>query len=267
MRDIEKRYYNDRFTRFCNINENLTEGMVMSYDMEKVENDLKSRFNNVKCVINRSTNIYRLPTNRPTEKNMGNFEIVLTSFDNLNDIVKTVENVYGWFLSAVVLNGNIAFIDWNHNGKYEKATDPYVNMDMFTFVKRFLNGSLSSISIFVEAKFTVEDFHITELYHKTKLKYLRRIEKNGLIPKTEGNFTERVYFAKDIESIDPMIGGKFEDDEPILLRLNFDEFGNEIRDKYIFYKDPRDPNAVFTYDCINPKYIQKFINNEWKNII
>jgi hypothetical protein len=41
MRDIEKRYYNDRFTRFCNINENLTEGMVMSYDMEKVENDLK----------------------------------------------------------------------------------------------------------------------------------------------------------------------------------------------------------------------------------
>ena len=32
--------------------------------------------------------------------------------------------------------------------------------------------------------------------------------------------------------------------EPIILRLNFDEYGQEILDKYVFYKDPRMEDAV-----------------------
>lgn len=62
-----------------------------------------------------------------------------------------------------------------------------------------------------------------------------------------------------------MIGGKF-DDESILLRLNFDEYGDEIRNKYIFFKDPIKSSAAFTLDCIDPKYIQVMINVQWKNI-
>lgn len=268
MNELEKRYYNDRFTKFCNLNENLSEGMIMSYDMNKVENDLKSRFNNVKCVLNRSTNIYRLPTSKPSHDKLCNFEIILTSFDHLDDIINTVKDVYGWFLSAIQLNkrDDLYFVDWG-DGKYLKAMEPNLNMDMFAYIYRFLRNNVTSISILVEAKFTVEDFHIKELYHKTKLKYINRIKKNGLIPKSEGNFTERVYFSKDIQSIDKMIGGKFENDRSVLLRLNYDEYGDEIRSKYVFYKDPRDESAVFTYDCINPKYIQAYYNGTWNNII
>ena len=268
MNELEKRYYNDRFTKFCNLNENLCEGMIMSYDMNKVENDLKSRFNNVKCVLNRSTNVYRLPSNKPSNDKLCNFEIILTSFDHIDDIIKTVKDVYGWFFVAIQLNNrdDLYFVDWG-DGKYLKAMEPNLNMDMFAYIYRFLRNNINSISILVEAKFTVEDFHITELYHKTKLKNINKIKKNGLIPKSEGNFTERVYFSKSIDTIDNMIGGKFVDERPILLRLNYDEYGEEIRNKYVFYKDPRDESAVFTYDCINPKYIQAYYNGTWNNIV
>ena len=77
--------------------------------------------------------------------------------------------------------------------------------------------------------------------------------------------TCRIYQASTSELYGKVESVTYNTDSPIYIY--FDEFGDEIRDKYIFYKDPRDPNAVFTYDCINPKYIQKFINNEWKNII
>ena len=130
-----------------------------------------------------------------------------------------------------------------------------MNMEMYRYIHNVLNDDVDSLSIFVEAKYTVEDFRITELYHLTDKKYLPKIKKNGLTPKTHGNHPERIYFGKNIDDIYEMIGGKFEQGS-ILLRLNFDEYAEEITDKYVFYKDPRKSSAVFTLDCINPKYIQ-----------
>ena len=62
-----------------------------------------------------------------------------------------------------------------------------------------------------------------------------------------------------------MIGDKFE--IPILLRLNFEDYKNEILNKYNFYEDPRMENSIYTYDTINPKYLQLYKNNNWENII
>ena len=255
MEGIEKRYYNPKYTNFYNLNE----GLIQSYNMSKVENHLKSKFPNVIDVVNHAVNLYRIPSRKPIGNNTGSFEIKLSSFDNIDEIIEMIDKTYGWFVSVIVLNDNIAFADWDLNNRYLKVTDPYMNMEMYRYIHDVLNNKTDSISIFVEAKFTVEDFRITELYHITDTKYLSRIKKNGLVPKTHGNHPERVYFGKDLGDIYDMIGGKFEYGS-ILLRLNFNEHAKEITDKYVFYKDPRKPSAVFTLDCIDPKYIQMLVN-------
>lgn len=262
MKGIEKRYYNQRYTNFYNLNE----GLIQSYNMEKVEANLKSKFTNVIEVINHAVNIYRIPSRQPLGRNTGSFEIKISSFKDIDEIIETIDKTYGWFVSVIVLNNDIAFADWNLDGIYRKVNEPYMNMVMNRYIRNILNDKIDSISIFVEAKYTVEDFRITELYHLTDKKYLPKIKKNWLVPKTHGNHPERIYFGKNLYDIYEMIGGKFEQGS-ILLRLNFDDYGEEITDKYIFYKDPRKPSAVFTLDCINPKYIQIFVNDNWSNLI
>ena len=261
MKGIEKRYYNPNFANFYNLNE----GLIQFYSIDKVANHLKSKFTNVIDVVNHAVNIYRLPSKKPTGKNTGSFEIKIDSFDNFNKIIDTVDQTYGWFVSVVSLNDGIAFDDWNFDGTYLKVNDPYMNMEMHRFINNVLKDKVDSISIFVEAKFKVEDFRITELYHLTDSKYIQKIKRYGLVPKTHGNHPERIYFGKNLDDIYEMIGGKF-DDESILLILNFDEYGDEIRNKYIFFKDHRKSSAAFTLDCIDPKYIQVMINDQWKNI-
>jgi hypothetical protein len=218
MEGIEKRYYNSKYTNFYNLNE----GLIQSYNMSKVENHLKSKFPNVIDVVNHAVNLYRIPSRKPIGNNTGSFEIKLSSFDNIDEIIETIDKTYGW--------------------------------------------DVDSLSIFVDAKFTVEDFKITELYHLTDYKYLPKIKVNGLVPKTHGNHPERIYFGKNLDDIYEIVGGKFEYGS-ILLRLNFDEYAEEITDKYVFYKDPRKSSAVFTLDCIDPKYIQMLVNGSWINII
>ena len=262
MEGIEKRYYNSKYTNFYNLNE----GLIQSYNMSKVENYLKSKFPNVIDVVNHAVNLYRIPSRKPIGNNTGSFEIKLSSLDNINEIIKTIDKTYGWFVSVIVLNDNIAFAVWDLNGRYLKLIDPYLNMEMREYIHNVLNDVVDSLSIFVEAKFTVEDFRITELYHLTDYKYLPKIKLNRLVPKTHGNHPERIYFGKNLDDIYEMIGGKFEQGS-ILLRLNFDEYAEEITDKYVFYKDPRKSSAVFTLDCIDPKYIQMLVNGNWVNII
>lgn len=268
MYTLKERYYDSRKASFCSIDE----GLISSYDMTKCENALKSRFSSVVSVINRSTNKYRLPMWKDDGKNMGNFEIVLSSLDELNEICKYVEFAYGWFPSILEVDGS-EFVDWSRDGNFKYINGGAFNdMNLYTYLRNYHKGGISKISLFVEAKFTVEDFNITELYHVTDLKYLDKIRKNGLVPKSKGNFTERIYFGKDLNDIKAIFENRFS--EPLILRLNFDEYGKEILDKYVFYKDPRMESAVFTYDCIDPKYIQMVDENSkdsicyvFKNII
>lgn len=262
MECIEKRYYNSKYTNFYNLNE----GLIQSYNMSKVENYLKSKFQNVIDVANHAVNLYRIPSRKPIGHNTRSFEIKIYSFDNINEIIETIYKTYGWFVSVIVLNDNVSFADFDLNGRYFKVIDPYMNMEMREYIHNVLNDSVDSLSIFVEANFAVEDFRITELYHLTDKKYLPMIKKNGLVPKTHGNHTEKIYFGKNLDDIYEMVGGKFEQGS-ILLRLNFDEYAEEITDKYVFYKDPRKSSAVFTLDCIDPKYIQMLVNGSWVNII
>jgi len=249
MYTLRDRYYNPKRASFCNLNE----GLIHSYDMEKCESDLKSRFSNVLSVINHSTNKYRLPMWKDESARMGNFEIKMSSLENLKSICKVVEDVYGWFPAMLEVNG-IQFIDWKRDGSFVKVDGATAGTPLDYYIYMFLKGNVESVSLFVEAKFTTEDFDIKELYHVTDGENLPKIKKYGLVPKTKGNFTERVYFGKNLEDIMTIFEDRFQ--YPITLRLNFGEYGKEIRDKYIFYKDPRMDGAVFTYDCIDPKYIQ-----------
>lgn len=54
---------------------------------------------------------------------------------------------------------------------------------------------------------------------------------------------------------------------PVILRLNADDYYDELKEKYEFYIDPRLPDyTVYTYDCIDPKYLQIYKNDGWKNL-
>lgn len=111
MEGIEKRYYNSKYTNFYNLNE----GLIQSYNMSKAENHLKSKFPNVIDVVNHAVNLYRIPSRKPIGKNTGSFEIKLSSFDNIDEIIETIDKTYGWFVSVIVLNDNIAFAEWDLN--------------------------------------------------------------------------------------------------------------------------------------------------------
>ena len=75
-------------------------------------------------------------------KNMGNFEIVLSSLDELNEICKFIENSYGWFPSILIVNGS-KFIDWSKNGKFEYANGGALDgMDLYIYILEMLKLNL-----------------------------------------------------------------------------------------------------------------------------
>lgn len=234
--------------------------------MRLAENDLKELYNNVLSVRYEKTNVYRFKSDTDEGENMGNFEVYLSSLDNINSICKTVYDNYGWFIVMIKID-NVQFIDWNRNGTYtnEEPYSVFKGMEMRSYLRNIKKGNFNVIKLIFEAEITVEDFDYTDLYHLTERKNLENIIVKGLVPTSNGNFTERVYFGKNVDILKSL----FEEirKDPVILRLNLEKYGDEIRNNIKFYKDPRMESADFTYSVINPKYIQILDDNGYFNDI
>lgn len=243
--------------------ENVNESLIVSYNLFYVEKILKNLFPSVNYVFNDTGYHDQKPGTwyKKTPK-LGDFCIELNSLSELPQIISKVENTYGWFVHAIVCD-NIIFTDFDKNGDFVSETEinnSYIHLDDYLKTKKHFwitknNNNTEIFYVYFEARYTIEKTEFGVLYHLTNLNALDNIRKRGLIPKSRGNFPERVYFSENIDSIGRMMKSRFR--HPVFLRLNFDKYESEIKERYVFYVDPRSPDdAVFTYDCIDPKYIQ-----------
>lgn len=116
----------------------------------------------------------------------------------------------------------------------------------------FMSSSpnLLHFSIILEAKFsTIYHQQPNEVfYHVTDLDKLDKILQQGLVPKSLGNFPDRIYLGKNIAEITDMLEGNVND--AVLLQV-------DVTNVKLFklYRDQRNSTAVFTYDNIPPSQI------------
>lgn len=236
----------------------INEAVSTSYKLSACESDLKRRFVSVKEVYStwRKSLFYK-----NEQANLGDFKIELTDLSELEEICDTIENSYGWFPQSLVIDGH-AFIDWDKTFNFIDDTEKYIDDWLDEYEETHI---IRKIYLYVEAKFTVIDNNYTELYHLTSESHLEKIKQQGLIPKSKGNFPERIYFAKSLYEIKDLMLDRYED--PLLMKLDTENYLDEIKRKYKFYIDPRLISwALYTYDSIDPKYIMIYENNEWKHI-
>ena len=179
-----------------------------------------------------------------------------TDYANYKEIIYTVKNLLGWFTSSITLRetvkkGFIPRIFNNFDGTFE--CDDLNGVSRYDGENGFENyladHSVSAFSIIIEAKFGKRYAQKSGevLYHATDSSHLKRIREQGLIPRSLGNFPDRIYLGSDIHEIENMVGPNLQD--MWFLKINVD--GLEI------YHDERERTAYYTYDNISPDRILK----------
>ena len=172
-----------------------------------------------------------------------------------NYIINSIENIYGWYLSSIIFNSY--HIDRND----KKFKIPNIDFDLKQKIEQ--NKDLSSNSPIYRLEFepktgTIIDYDkLPEiLYHISDTKYLDKILKVGLVPKSNNKKSyhpDRIFLATDKKECtwlynDPAFGVE----KPVLFKID----RNKLEEKGIYlYKDPYLPSGVFAIknipkDCI-----------------
>ena len=242
----------------CFMNETLTH----SYSLNSVQNTLKRMFPEIISIDLSDFSMYLTLArkNKEDEKiegeNNGSFEIKLEKIDNVYKIADFVEKAYGWHQSILMIN-DYALADFGHG--YEMLDEPYQGCPL-KVCWQLTRGTDRKFSLFMEANYSNRVSDISSLYHLTNRSILGKVLRNGLSPRSHGNFPERIYFGTDINAILRMVGksgmnAAGEIPNKVLLKVDFNNYRDEIMSMYKFYQDPREATSVYTYDTIDPKYI------------
>lgn len=248
----------------CFMNETLTH----SYSLNSVKNTLKRMFPEIISIdfSDRSQYMKLAGRDKIEGENIGSFEIKLENIDNIYEISEFVEKAYGWHQSILTINDYV-LTDFGHG--YEMLDDPYQGYSLRT-CWYLTKGTDRKFSLFMEANYSNRVFDIDSLYHLTNRSVLGKISRNGLSPRSHGNFPERIYLGTDINAILGMVGKSGMDatgeiPNKVLLKIDFNNYRDEIMSKYKFYQDPRENTSVYTYDVIDPKYIMVCTDdiNKW----
>ena len=236
------------------IYENINEGMIMSYDINKSAKYLKAKFPNIVNVRSLKYNPYK--KNSRTKENEFVAIDLGNNFTNYKEIIAMVQTLLGWFASAINLRektkaGFIPRIFNNFNGIFE--------CDDFAYIEKY-NGNdgfenylneheILAFSIIIEAKYgkLCTSNKRKYLYHATDYKNIKRICKQGLVPRSNGNFPERIYLGSSISEIKKMVGANLQD--IWMIKINVE--GIKL------YHDERERTAYYTYDNISPDKIVK----------
>ena len=228
--------------------ENINEGLIMSYDINKSTIYLKKKFPNIIKIRSLRFNPYK--RNTTTKKNDFVAIDLGKNFSNYEEIIKTVETLLGWFVSEIDIreenkNGYIPKVFYKFNDTFQSRDSLF--KDDIEFDKYLSETPIISFSIIIEAKYgkRYKQKSGEIFYHATDKSFLKRILKNGLIPKSRGNFPERIYLGTDIDEIKNMVGQNLQD--MIVLEINCD--GLKL------YHDEREGTAYYTYDNIPPDKI------------
>lgn len=211
----------------------LIEGLIKSVDYDKVISIIGNLIE--KLNINASCKMYK-----------GNDRLILTIDEN--DIYKKKEfypellkilNVTGYYISNYKIN---------KNSELQKGT-----LDFPIFIKNepilYLNKKYDIIKY--EKKNGISTNIPEFLYHVTKKEYLNKIEKSGLISKTENfiqNHPERIYLFKNLLDCYDFISNR-NIENPIILKIDV-----KVLYHLKLYEDPKycGIEAYYTYDNIQP---------------
>ena len=212
---------------------NINEGLIKSYDIEKVINFLSNAFglerkDKQTIDINKLKNLQHHNPNTISKKIKENgCEVIVIHISKVFTEKNKIDyylRKYGYFLS-------------NEEDKYE-----YYEL---TYEKQFDEN----MTVFQLKQ------HIQYLYHVTDKKNVNNILKKGLKPKSKNNPSgflnnERVYlYLNKPDKYEQMIVSST---EPIVLKIDLYKINPETK----FYFDPRINNAFYTYEPIFSNAIQ-----------
>lgn len=239
-----------------NIVKQITEGLIMSYDMDLCKSYLMKRFPNIRKIESLDYNPYieQINTYKPQYNDFVGISIDPNNIDNFKEIIDTTNNLLGWFTGYVELrvktrNGYIPYVFYNFNGQFVYLNKRGPNIYLEQLLKQ--KPELTFFSMVLEAKFG-EQYHQKPnetFYHATEANLIDKIMKNGLTPKSKGNFPERIYLGKNIAEIKDMVGPNLQD----MVILKVDVSNIKL---FKLYRDQRNPTAVFTYNNIPPSQIE-----------
>ena len=258
----------------------LNESLVSSYCIELVENDLKSKFDNIKCVsffkkvADHIDEPYSFKDHYINSKEyslvnkidiVGFFDIYLTEYKNVEEIFEYVDKRYGWCFNSIYIDGNWFGFDIKTKRYMCYKSINYGNLNMW--LDDYLNNTkkINDVFLRVEAKFLYPIKIDHSIYHLTDILTASKIQRRGLEPRSVGKYPNRVYFADDPSICEYLFPNRY-GDQTVILKLNFDDYGEEIKRKYIFYPDPEQDFAYFTDSNIDPKYLQVSYGDDFVDI-
>ena len=156
---------------------NLKEGEIKTTSKDKTIEILRRKYKDV--------TIRNLDINEP---NANTFLIITdpVSFEEYKDILQYLNNL-GWFISSIMTNIKNRGVD---------TIKPNENL-----VKKMLElPDLINMALSCEAKYDIKVENIPSiLYHLTSTKYVDKIHKKGLIPRSTSKLSyhpERIYFTE-----------------------------------------------------------------------
>jgi len=214
----------------------LYEGLIHSVSIDTAIHHLKrwSTSNNKFTTKKTSLNTIHLNFGKqPTEKEIDN-------------LLKWVNNL-GWFVADYIVN------------EIPPTKKKFIGAnDLKQSIK---NNSLLNISL--EAKYDLElsGHELDDLYHISPTKYINKISKIGLVPRTLSKISyhpERIYLTNNIKDAEALADIFTEDnieeftiykiDVNMLLKSN-----NGIR----FFRDPNLRSGIYTLSNIPPKFLKR----------
>jgi hypothetical protein len=215
--------------------EMLNEGLTKSYDSDKA----------IRFIVNNSSftndDIWVAEAQNDTE--YIKIDVKYSNMDDAERMFKMLENVYGWYISNIVYDlfddmetESIKDFDYSYLGEILVDEDDEIT---FTFEKKF------------DKEYEGTD---TTIYHITDEKYLNKIQRIGLVPRSENKLTvhpERIYFSLTYKGVEELLKNhNFIIDDVVVLEVDISDLDIKL------YYDPNMPEAVYTMSNIPPKNIK-----------
>lgn len=181
----------------------------------------------------------------------GSIKIELT-FNNhkiISDVVKKMENLFGWYLVGV-------------QGELGEPFDPNVDeirqdlqYNANEMAKEYGEDMDGLITLYFLPKYGYKSDVPDMVYHVTEKHNLEKILKYGLVPKTKSKkayHPDRVYLATDPSKISDLYSDMaFDVFEPVIIKIDL----SDVKDRMEFYKDEHFPTGVYTLSNIGPERI------------
>ena len=245
----------NRYTNQEYAYENISEGLIVSYDISKCETYLKKRFPEI-------IGIDAMTDSRGLKDSFATIGVRGACY-RYRKITECIENLLGWFVPVIKVRVSMGDCRYKEHvfccyktDKQEKeitsekrlwTSDTYELTDFLRNTRNILSTTLVVESKYVQRYYPEDD---EKMYHITSFHNKERISRQGLVPRSSGNYPDKIYLSPSVKEIQEMINGKFGTSEKLIV---LEVYG--LTDLELYF-DPRNNRSYFTYDSISPEHIK-----------